>query len=211
MPLSLGICRPRATPVLIGGIVGLVAVWFLVGIREFADFEALQWWVYINYDFTPQVNPFTIGPFLAGIVGGYTAGYLTRGLYEHAISSAVKANLLAGGLFYFSIVLQSVGTLIGSGMINADRVLIVTIQPLMFIGIPFTLIFMGQGVVAGPVGQFVRRRLLGTEDRPDGVDRSSRDAQTVAIASFGAAAVILTLTLGTWALLYSFYLFLTPG
>lgn len=205
--LTAGFPNPGVGPVFIGAVSVFVSVLALLAIRNYVDFEALQWWVYINYDFTPRVNPFTIGPFLAGIIGGYLAGFLTSGLYENAIANAVKANLLGGALFYFSIVAHSIGRLLGSGMISGDVILVIIIQPLLFIGIPFTLVFMAEGVIAGPVGQFVRRRL---PDQPDRTHHErSNSPYSIGMVS-KSLTIILFLTIVAWAVLYSFYLFLTP-
>lgn len=207
--LNVGILHPSPSPVFVGGIVTLIAIWALIGIREYADFEALQWWVYINYDFVPRVNPFTIGPFLAGMIGGYMAGYLTSGLYENAIANAVKANLLGGVFLYITIVVHSIGSLLRSGMIDGDVLLVLIVQPLLFIAIPFTLVFMAEGVIAGPVGKFVRRKLSNQHPRLSEQEDEPGNAYSIR-AMIRSFAIILVTTVTTWSILYSFYLFLTP-
>lgn len=206
---SVSVLDPTLHPIIVGGVIGLIAVWVFTGIKDVANFEAFQWWFYVNYDFTPRVNPFAIGPFLAGVLGGYTAGYLTDGLYETAIANAVKANLLAGGLYYVTIVLRSISSIIQAGAATGDLFLVATLQPLIFIAIPFTMVFLGQAIIAGPLGQYVRRKLLGVSGFPEDDDGPTSRMET-AKAGIKSGLLIVALTGITWAILYSFYLFLSP-
>ncbi len=209
--VSSGIFQTIANPVLVGAVVGLVAVWLFAVIRDSVDFEAIQWWLYVNYDYTgADVNPFTIGPFLAGMVGGYAAGYLTDGYYEDAVRNAVKANLFAGGLFYLSAVAQTARTMVGSGMLGANLLLVVILQPLLFLGIPFTLVFMGEGVIAGPVGHYIRRKLLGGNTWLQESASQPDDSSKAARSAVASTAILVSLTVGLWAVLYAFYLLLSP-
>lgn len=138
-----------------GAIATVVAMQILFTIPAAIEFEEFRRLIDDQFNFYFLHNPFPPLPFLGGIIGGYVVGYLTRGRWYIAIQNTVIGVIGGVFLYYLTNVFGQLRVLLLADISIIDAILIATLQPFIFVFLPFALLYFFEGVFAGLIGNAV--------------------------------------------------------
>ena len=172
---------PRPSVALLSGIGVTAAAAALFQAAPVAiTFESLQGALDTRLGIWLWENPLPILPFLGGIPGALTAGYLTRGPWYDALVDGIRGVLAGTVLAYAIIVTYNLGVLYLLGLFTPSAPLIVGFRQLFSFLIPLGLVFVFESIPASLLGYGIAR----------GVDRGiARDAASVDAATHEVTAL----------------------
>ena len=157
-----------------GALVTAVSTHVLFTYPPLIDFPAFRGWLFDLSGFYFLENPFPPLRFLGGLVGGYVTGYLTRHYWYTAMVNGIQAVVLGMGVFYAGLVVGDLVRFLLGGALTGSTAMVVVLQPLIFVLVPFSLVYFFQSLVTSPVGNVVANALHDGNPGPapaDGVER----------------------------------------
>lgn len=190
--------------VLTGAIATAFVTHGLLLVREGVEFEPFRQSLWAAFGVWLRYDPFTSLPLLGGLVGGYIAGYLTRGAWYQSLINAVLGVLGGLALFYAVVLVLAIGRFALYSGFNSTMLIFEVFHPLVYVVTPFGFIYGVQCFFAGPAGYYaakIGRLLVGSADADDGKVRPVRLRERVAWAGFGAVVLVVGF-LASWGLLY---------
>lgn len=190
---------------LIGAIVTAAATHLLVIVPELIGFGSFRAGLVELTGVWFWDDPLPSLRFLGGIVGGYAAGYLTRGTHLESYANAIEAVLLGVGIYYVTNVAGNAIQFLLAGRLTGTALLVITVQPLLFLVVPMAFLYAFEAMFVGPIGNLTAGALTTRITREsvsgDGVEAA---AWAATLRSLAAALVCLVLLVAVWG--FVFYL-----
>lgn len=189
-----------------GGIATALAMHILFSAPELVDFREFRRHVYNQYGFYFLHDPFPPVRFLGGIIGGYIAGYLTRDKWPAAFINGLSAVILGVFIYYLGVVYDNITIFLITDIPFIDALLISTLQPLIFIFIPFSLLYFFQSIFTSIFGNSVAH-ILHARYPKERCGRSFEDGSwlfTEGLRSVIAVTILLLLFFIVWWFVFYF-------
>lgn len=192
--------------VLAGAILTAIATHVLFAIPTMIVFPEFRRELNSLLGFYFLDNPFPPIQFLGGVVGGYTAGYLTQERWYTAFVNGIQAVLLGVGVYYVSVVLRDLARFFVAGALTGSIAMVVVIQPLIFVVVPFGFLYFFQSLVSSLIGNLTGNFLVTRYSVEAFGDRAEEVSPflLVLFRGFVATFVLVGMFLAVW--LFVFFL-----
>jgi hypothetical protein len=185
----------RNTPTAVGAVATAAFTAVLIYVPNAVQFDLFRASLVDQTGIYLWDNPFPPLRYLGGFGGGFVAGYLTRDLWYEAVINAFHAVLAGIFLYYVGLFLYKVVAF--SSLLSPSVVLVFLLQPLIFLVVPFSLIYLFEGLLGSLFSRGVRQVLharINAETRPDLTESELRGIRT----TLAALSLLLMLALVWW-------------
>ena len=185
----------RNAPTVVGAVATAVFTAVLIYVPNAVAFEPFRDYLVDQTGIYLWDDPFPPLRYLGGFGGGFVAGYLTRDQWYEGVINAMHAVLVGILLYYVGLFLYKVVAF--SSLLSPSVVLVFLLQPLIFLVVPFSLIYLFEGLLGSLVSRGVRQVLharINAETRPDLTDRELRGIRT----TLAALSLLLLFALVWW-------------